>query len=78
MLPLYEDPHFRFADDRIICCFHLEGVGTGRRVTVFKIDPGTQERLGLLATATVGEGDWVDLLEPILFRAGETFVAVPD
>ena len=63
MLPLYEDPWFtfRFADDRIIPRFHLEGVEAGRRVSVFKIDPGTGERLGLLATATVGEGGWVDL-----------------
>ena len=63
MLPLYEDPcfTFRFADDRIIPRFHLEGVEAGRRVSVFKIDPGTGERLGLLATATVGEGGWVDL-----------------
>jgi hypothetical protein len=58
MTPLYEDPHFtfRFADDRIIPRFHLEGIEAGRRVTVFKIDPGTGERLGLLATATVGDG----------------------
>jgi hypothetical protein len=40
--------------------------------------PGTQERLGLLATATVGEGGWVDLLEPIILRAGDTFIAVPE
>ena len=79
MLPLYEDPHFtfRFADDRIIPRFHLEGVEAGRRVKVYKIDPGTGERLGLLATATVGEGGWVDLPEPIIVRAGEAFVAVP-
>jgi hypothetical protein len=34
MLPLYEDPHFtfRFADDRIIPRFHLEGVQAGRHV----------------------------------------------
>ena len=33
MLPLYEEPHFtfRFADDRIIPRFHLEGVEAGRR-----------------------------------------------
>jgi hypothetical protein len=30
----------------------------------------------LLATATVGEGGWVDLMEPIIMRACETFVAV--
>jgi hypothetical protein len=80
MLPLYHDPHFtfRFADDRIIPRFHLEGVEAGRRVSVFRIDPGTQERLGLLATATIGEGGWVDLPEPIIVRAGEAFVAVPE
>ena len=80
MPPLYQDPHFtfRFAADRIIPRFHLEGVEAGRRVEVFKIDPGTGERLGLLATATVGEGGWVDLPEPIIVRAGEAFIAVPE
>jgi hypothetical protein len=79
MLPLYEDPHFtfRFGDDRIIPRFHLEGVESGRRVEVFKIAPPTGERLGLLATAAVGEGGWVDLPEPIIVRAGDAFVAVP-
>ncbi len=80
MRPLYEEPHFtfRFVEDRIIPRFHLEGVEAGRRVTVFQIDLGTQERLGLLATATVGEGGWVDLREPIKARAGEAFIAVPE
>jgi hypothetical protein len=63
MIPLHHDPHFtfRFADDRIIPRFHLEGVEAGRRILIFKLDPGTDERLGLLATATVGAGGWVDL-----------------
>jgi hypothetical protein len=80
MFPLYHDPHFmfRFADDRIIPRFHLEGMEAGRRVSVFKINPGTGEHLGLLATAIVGEGGWVDLEEPIIVRAGEVFVAVPE
>jgi hypothetical protein len=80
MRPLYEDPcfTFRFADYRLIPRFHLEGVGAGRRVAVFKIDPGTGERLGFLATATVAEGGWVDLREPTLVRAGDTFIAVPE
>ena len=80
MIPLHNDPHFtfRFADDRIIPRFHLEGMDAGRRVSVFKIDPATEERLGLLATAGVGEGGWVDLPEPITVRAGDAFVAVPD
>ena len=80
MLPLYHDPHFtfRFAEARIILRFHLEGVEAGQRVSVFKIDPGTGERLGLLATATVGEEGWVDLTEPSIVRAGEAFIAVPE
>ena len=79
MLPLYEEPHFtfRFADDRIIDRFHLEGVEAGRRVAVYRIDPDSGERLALLATAGVGDGGWVDLPEPILVRAGEAFIAVP-
>jgi hypothetical protein len=80
MRPQYEDPHFtfRFANDRLIPRFHLGGVEAGRQVAVFKIDPGTGERLGSLATAAVGEGGWVDLPEPIIVRAGEAFVAVPE
>lgn len=78
MLPLYEDPHFtfRFADDRIIPRFHLEGVGAGRRVAVFRIDPATGGRLGLLTTGVAGDGGWVDVEEQILVRAGDAFVAV--
>jgi hypothetical protein len=80
MLPLYEDLHFtfRFADDRIVPRFHLEGVPAGQCVWVFRIDPGIGERLGLLATATVGEGGWVELTEPIIVKAGEAFVVVCD
>jgi hypothetical protein len=58
--------------------FHLEGMEAGRRVAVFKIDPGGGERLDLLAKATVGEGGRVDLDKPITVRAGDTFVAVPE
>ena len=80
MLPLYEDPHFtfRFADDRILSRFHLEGIPAGRRVSVFKMHPGTRERLGLLTTATVGDNGWVDLKKPILVQAGEGFIVVPE
>ena len=79
MIPVHADPWFtfRFSDDRIIPRFHLEGVEAGRRVSVFKIDAGSGERLALVATAIVGEGGWVDLKEPIIVRAGEAFVAVP-
>jgi hypothetical protein len=80
MIPLHHEPWFtfRFAEARIIPRFHLEGVEAGRRISVFKIDPGTGEKLGLLATATLGEGGWVDLTEPIIVRAGEAFIAVPE
>jgi hypothetical protein len=80
MLALYEDPGFKFrsADDRIIPRFHLEGVEAGRRVDVFKIEPGSGERLGFLVTATVGRSGCVDPLEPINVRAGEAFIADPD
>ena len=49
-----------------------------RSVAVFQIDPGSGERLGLLATASVGEGGWVDLSKPIIVRADEEFIAVPE
>jgi hypothetical protein len=80
MLPLYRDPHytFRFAEDRIIPRFHLEGVQAGVRVSVFKMDPTTGERQDLLATATVGEGGWVELEAPIIVRTGEAFIVVPE
>jgi hypothetical protein len=79
MLPLYRDSWFtfRFAEDRIIPRCHLEGIEKGRRVSIIKIDPDTGNRQGLLATATVGDGGWVDLPEPIIVRAGEAFIAVP-
>src|SRR5438105_890175 len=79
MTPLYQDPWFtfRFADDRLIPRFHLEGIKAGRRVSVFKIDASTGKQLDLLARATVGESGWVDLGEPILVRAGDAFIAVP-
>jgi hypothetical protein len=80
MIPIHSDPWFtfRFADDRIISRCHLEGVPAGRRVSVFKIDPGSGERMGLLATATVGEEGWVDLAQPIIVRAGNAFIAAPE
>jgi hypothetical protein len=79
MTPLYHDPHFtfRFAEDRLIPRFHLDGVEAGQRVEVFKYDAATGRRLSLLATATVGGAGWVDLPAPITVRAGEAFIAVP-
>ena len=79
MIPLYPDPWFtfRFADDRIIPRFHLEGVMPGSQVSVIKINGETGERLGLLAMATVGDSGWVDLPQPIIVKAGEAFIAMP-
>jgi hypothetical protein len=80
MIAVYEEPWFtfHFADARMIPRFHLEGIEAGRRVSVVKIAPGTGARLGLLATATVGDGGWVDLDEPIMVAAGDAFLVVPD
>lgn len=80
MIPLHRDRHFtfRFGDDRIIPRFHLDGVAAGVRVSVFRFDPSTETRRGLLTTATAGEGGWVDLPVPLVVRAGEGFVAVPE
>jgi hypothetical protein len=80
VLPLYEDPWFtfRFADDRIIPRIHLEGVAAGRKVSVFKLNPVTGQQLDLLVTTVVGESGWVELPEPIIVRAGEGFIAVPE
>jgi hypothetical protein len=63
------------ADDRLIPRFPLSGVQAGRRVSVFRIDPGAGEVPGLLEKATVGEGAWADLGEPIIVRSGEAFSA---
>ena len=56
MLPLYHDPHFTFffADDRIISRFHLEGIEAGRRVSVFKIDAESGERLAFAGDSDRG------------------------
>jgi putative acetyltransferase len=78
MLTLHRDPWFtfRFADDRIVPRFHLEGVFPGSQVSVIKLAPESVERLSLLATATVGEGGWVNLPQPITMKAGEGFIAM--
>jgi hypothetical protein len=79
MVPLYCDPHFtfRFADDRLVPRFHLDGVEPGTPVSVFAIDPESGERQGLIAAAVAGDGGWVDLAEPLIVRSGGGFVAVP-
>jgi hypothetical protein len=80
MVPLYEEPcfTFRFAEDRLIPRFHLEGVPAGQPVSVFWMDPSNGKRLDLLARATVGQDGWVDLAAPITVRSGQGFVVVLD
>jgi hypothetical protein len=80
MSSLYEDPWFtfHFADNRKISRFHLDGVATGRDISVFKIDPESGARRSRLARGRVGEGGWVELSEPIVMQAGEAFIAVSD
>jgi hypothetical protein len=79
MIPLHHETHFtfRFADDRVIDRFHLDGVEAGRLVSVCRIDPASGAWLKLIASAAAGDGGWVDLAEPITVKTGEAFVAVP-
>lgn len=74
MIPLHRDRAFtfRFADDRLIPRFHLDGVAEGCRVSVFRLDGSP------LATAVAGFGGWVTLAEALVVRAGDGFVVVPD
>ena len=76
---LYRDAHytFRFADDRVIPRFHLDGVAAGRPVTVFEV-AADDARGPVLAKTVAGAGGWVELAEPLIVRAGGGFVAVPD
>lgn len=80
MLPLYEDPcfTFRFADDRVIPRFHLEGVPPGQSIRVFAADPRTLQPRMLLTMGVVGEAGWVDLPQAIVVRAGDVFVVYPE
>lgn len=80
MIPLHHDPFytFRFAEDRMIPRFHLEGMPSGQLIRVHRADPATLRPGALLTTAPVGTGGWVDLAQPLLVRAGEVFVVLPE
>lgn len=80
MTPLHRDPHytFRFAEDRLIPRFHLDGVEPGRRVAVYRLDPQTGGTADLLVRAAASDDGWVNLPDPLVVRAGEGFVAVPE
>src|SRR4051794_36090655 len=79
MTPLHADPwfSFRFAGDRLIPRFRLEGVPPGVPVCVFRLDPSSGVRLGLLASAATGADGWVGLPVPLIVRAGTAFAALP-
>jgi mannose-6-phosphate isomerase-like protein (cupin superfamily) len=66
-----------FVAPAVLVAENVNQPGVDHAVEHFRIDAGTGERSGLLVTATVGEGGWVDLPEPIVVKAGEAFVAVP-
>lgn len=78
MQSLYESPWFtfHFADDRIVPRIHLNGVAAGQKLSIFKIDALTGERKALLRTTITDDDGWADLVEPIVVRAGEAFIAV--
>lgn len=80
MIPFYREPHFTFCftDDRIIPRFHLSGIESGQHISVYRRHPISGEQLELICTAIVGDGGWVDLTEPIIVRAGDGFLAIPD
>ena len=54
MIPLHHDPWFtfRFAADRLIPRFHLDGVEVGRRVKVFRIANDTSFGLHAFVSGT--------------------------
>jgi hypothetical protein len=52
------------------------GKPAGQRVTVFRVDPGTGERLRLLATATIGDGGWVNLPSSVPYDRVDTPIIV--
>ncbi|MFO0880813.1 MAG: hypothetical protein U0840_26075 [Gemmataceae bacterium] len=76
MIPLHRDRFFtfRFAEDRRVGRFHLEGVEAGSGLLVVRLDPVTGQPGELLARAVVGEGSWVELGEPMIVRAGGGFL----
>ena len=80
MIPLRHEAHFtfRFGDDRTVSRVHLTGVERGRRASVLRRDPVTGECRDLVTAATVGEDGWLDLPEPVVVRAGDVFVVIPD
>jgi NADH dehydrogenase [ubiquinone] 1 alpha subcomplex assembly factor 1 len=80
LIPLYHDPQFvfRFAEDRLIPRFHLDGVPTGTQVSLFELDPANGTRLGFISSGVVGIDGWVDLSKPMIVRGGAGFIVVPE
>jgi hypothetical protein len=79
MKPLYQSPWFtfRFAEDRIIDRFHLEGVPVGQRISIHWFDTATNTRGDSIGFASADATGWVELAEPIVVKKGDCFIAVP-
>lgn len=79
-LPLYYPRSFlfRFTEDRRVARFHLQDVRPGTRVSVFRLEADPQQWRELLTTAVAGAGGWVELPEPLIVRAEQGFVVVPE
>ena len=72
MLPLHRDPGwtFPFGDDRLIPAFFLPGAQPGLRVHITRDGETIRE-------AVVGEAGRVDLVPPLVVRAGEVLLVLP-
>lgn len=75
MITLYRDDDFtfRFAEPRIVGRFHLEGVAPGTAVAVRRLATPGDVVGGLLATATVGDGGWVEVTPALRVDAAHGF-----
>lgn len=75
MIELYrdEDFTFRFAEPRVVGRFHLEGAAAGTVVAVRRLATPGDVVGELLATATVGEGGWVEVTPALRVGAANGF-----
>ena len=75
MIDLYRDDDFtfRFAEPRVVGRFHLEGVATGAVVAVRRLATPGDVVGEWLATATVGDGGWVEITPSLRVDAANGF-----
>ncbi|VTR97972.1 hypothetical protein [Tuwongella immobilis] len=82
MIPLFSELEFRFrfAEERIVPRFHLEGIAPGVRIAIFALtasDAAGESRGDWLMDALVGDASWVTVEPPLRVGPGRGFVAVP-